>query len=293
MAVGRLGLLAQLLFVAILFTNGTAVGQGSEQPVIAVQSIQYGGLSEHSRRSFDETGLMAALERALSDSRKFRVATRDTDKLKVLRNEQKFSKSDASAGNAANEGELLATNYVVIPTVMDFQFGRKHRDMPNITGKYFRTEYGKLEVQTEVLDTSSGRSVASYLLEDSFSTKETIVNENGGAPAKSQFLDMANAIGQSFADNLISAVFPMKVIGISNGQIYINRGAEGGLAVGDVLDVFRVGEALVDPDTGESLGVIEDHLGDLKIIEVKPKVAIAEPVSLSGEVAKLDIVRKP
>ena len=112
-------------------------------------------------------------------------------------------------------------------------------------GKYFRTDYGRLEIQTEVLDSSSGQSVGSYLLKDSFSTKEAIVNEKGGDPDKSRFLAMANTIGQTFADNLISAVFPMKVIGLSNGQIYINRGAEGGLAKGDVLDVFRVGDELV------------------------------------------------
>jgi hypothetical protein len=284
------------LFLLLLLPNLPAFSQESQQPVIAVKNVQYGRHGELKKTvpdSFDETGLMAALERALGDTKKFRVATRDIDKLKALREEQAFSSSGASAGNAAHEGELLASDYVVIPTLINFKFGRQHKDMPNLKGKYFRTDYGRLEVQTEVLDSSSGQSVGSYLLEDSFSTKEAIVNGKGGAPDQSHFLDMANTVGQHFADHLISAVFPMKVIGISNGQIYINRGAEGGLAKGDVLDVFRVGDALVDPDTGQSLGVIEDRLGKLKIVELKPKVAIAEPVSLTGEVAKLDIVRKP
>jgi len=298
LANSRAILLGQLLLIASFLTNGTAFGQGTERPVIAVQGIQYSDLSEPSRHPFNETGLLAALERALSDTKKFRLATRDTDKLKLLRNEQTLSKSDASAGNAAHEGELLATDYLVIPTVMNFEFDRERRAMPNVTGKFFGSGTGKLQVQTEVFETSSGQSVASYLLEESFSTEEIVVNEDvpneeENVSEKSQFLSMANAIGQSFADNLISAVFPMKVIGFSNGQIYINRGAEGGLAVGDVLDVFRVGEALVDPDTGESLGVIEDRLGNLEIVEVKPKVAIAKPGSLTSEVAKLDIVRKP
>lgn len=284
------------LFLLLLLPNLPALSQDSQQPVIAVKNIQYGRHGELKKTvpaSFDETGLMAALERALGDTKKFRVATRDVDKLKALREEQAFSSSSASAGNAAHEGELLASDYVVIPTLIDFKFGRQHRDMPNLAGKYFRKDYGRIEMQTEVLDSSTGQSVGSYLLEDSFSTKEDIVNGKGGAPDRSRFLDMANVIGQSFADNLIAAVFPMKVIGISNGQIYINRGAEGGLAKGDVLDVFRVGDALTDPDTGQSLGVIEDRLGKLKIVDIKPKVAIAEPVSLTGEVVKLDIVRKP
>ena len=64
--------------------------------------------------AFDETGLMAALERALGDTKKFRLATRDIDKLKALREEQNFSKSEASAGNAAHEGAFLASHYIVI-----------------------------------------------------------------------------------------------------------------------------------------------------------------------------------
>ena len=279
------------LFLA-LFSNAS-FAQGTEQPVIAIKDIQYSRGGGEAPRGFDETGLMAALERALGDTKKFRVATRDLDKLKALREEQKFSGSDASAGNAAHEGQLLASHYIVIPTLIDFKFGREHREMPNLAGKYFRTDYGRLEMQTEVLDSSTGQSVGSYLLEESFRTKEEVVNGKGGGPAKERFLKMANGVGQSFADSLIAAVFPMKVIGISNGQIYINRGAEGGITIGDELDVFRVGDALIDPDTGQSLGVIEDRLGKLKIVEVKPKVAIAEPLSLTGDVAKLDIVRKP
>lgn len=280
----------------LMMLSGAALGQGSQQPVIAVKDIRYERDGEPKKKvssNFDGTGLIAAFERALGDTRKFRVATRDKAMLKSLREEQVFSKSKASAGNAAQEGELLAVDYVVIPTLIDFKFGRNHRDMPNLAGKYFRTDYGRLEVQTEVLDSSTGQSVGSYLLKDSFSTKEAIVNSNGGVPDRSRFLKMANTIGQSFADNLIAAVFPMKVIAVSNDQFYINRGAEGGLAVGDVLDVFHVGAELRDPDTGESLGVIEDRLGNIKIVEVKPKVAVAEPVSLTGKVTELDIVRKP
>lgn len=296
MSIHRMGIFAQASLAVSFLLGSVAFGQEAELPVIAVKDIQYEREGEAEKTvsgHFDGTGLVAALERALGDTRKFRLATRDKGKLKSLREEQAFSQSEASAGNAAHEGELLATDYVVIPTLIDFKFGRDHRDMPNLAGKYFRTDYGRLEVQTEVLDTSTGQSVGSYLLQDSFKTKEAIVNGKGGAPESSRFLDMANTIGQSFADNLISVVFPMKVIGLSNGQIYINRGAEGGVAKGDVFEVFHVGEALVDPDTGQSLGVIEDRLGDIKVVEVKPKVAIAEPVSLTGEIAKLDIVRKP
>ncbi|MGI9438042.1 MAG: hypothetical protein ACR2Q4_24970 [Geminicoccaceae bacterium] len=270
-----------------------AFADESERPVIAVQKALFGDIGERAKERFDETAFLTSIERALKNTRKFRIATRDQAKLKVLREEQKFSKSAASAGNAAAEGQLLAADYVVVPTVLRFGFSRSHRHMPNIDGKYFRAEQGALEVATEVIDSASGETVGTYHLEDGFSTKETVVNSRGGQPSAARFTAMTDAVGQALADQLISTVFPMKVVAVTNGQIYINRGADGGLSLGDILEVFRVGPELVDPDTGEFLGVVEDRLGKLKIIDVKPKVAIAETVSVTGDVTKLDIVRKP
>jgi len=47
--------------------------------------------------------------------------------------------------------------------------------------------------------------------------------------------------------------------------------------IGDRYEVYSVGEELIDPDTGESLGAIEERLGMIEIVRVKPKYAEAEP----------------
>ena len=51
------------------------------------------------------------------------------------------------------------------------------------------------------------------------------------------------------------------------------------MQVGDVLEVFRESEELIDPETGLNLGAIEETLGRLQVTAVEEKYAIARPQS--------------
>lgn len=48
------------------------------------------------------------------------------------------------------------------------------------------------------------------------------------------------------------------------------------MKVGKVVGIYRKEEELIDPDTGEVLGVEETKLGTAKIIKVEKKYSIAE-----------------
>lgn len=57
-----------------------------------------------------------------------------------------------------------------------------------------------------------------------------------------------------------------KVITFKEGKVYINKGATGGIKVGDTFVVYKQGEALIDPDTGLNLGSLEEKVGKIKVI---------------------------
>ncbi|MCK4802340.1 hypothetical protein KAS33_01580 [bacterium] len=83
-----------------------------------------------------------------------------------------------------------------------------------------------------------------------------------------------------------------KIIKVSNGKVYINVGANAGIRKGEVFEVYRVGEELIDPDTGLSLGAEETYAGKIKIREAEKKYAIA--TILEGEgFQRGDVVRIP
>jgi curli biogenesis system outer membrane secretion channel CsgG len=65
-----------------------------------------------------------------------------------------------------------------------------------------------------------------------------------------------------------------KIANVIGGKIYINKGANEGVKVGDVFEVFRTGQEIRDPDTGAVLDVEEDLIGRIIITQVKEKVSI-------------------
>jgi len=81
----------------------------------------------------------------------------------------------------------------------------------------------------------------------------------------------------------------VKIIKIAGNQVYINSGGADGEKVGRVYGIYRVGEEMVDPDTGESLGSEEEKVGTAKVVKVNPKFSIAET---KAAVQKTDILKE-
>jgi hypothetical protein len=76
-----------------------------------------------------------------------------------------------------------------------------------------------------------------------------------------------------------------------DNTVIINRGDGGGVAAGDVFNVFALCEELIDPDTKESLGREEVKVGSVKITQVNPKTSIATILEDTG-IDKGAVLRK-
>jgi hypothetical protein len=65
-----------------------------------------------------------------------------------------------------------------------------------------------------------------------------------------------------------------KVLGTS--EIVLNRGRTDGVRTGMVFEVYSPdGEEVWDPDTGETLGMVEDVKAQAEVTEVKERLAVA------------------
>ncbi len=288
-----------ILFCGVEASNGITPAAGQEplaKPTIAILDVQIGKQIEESatsKRYLDSALIGAELEKSLEQTRKFDVITRDEGALNDVIDEQVFSESGASAGNAALSGEIKAVNYLVRPTVRDFVFYRSHQKVPNVSGKWFRRDSGRLIVDAQVLDTTTAKVTARFSMTGRFATEETIVNNQGGVPSQAHFARMAKAVAADFAEQLVDRVFPMLIIRVQDGQVYINRGTDGGLTRGQVLEVFSKGEELIDPYTGESLGSAEESLGKIRVERVNPKFTIAKIIEEKAPIEQGAIVRRP
>ena len=71
------------------------------------------------------------------------------------------------------------------------------------------------------------------------------------------------------------------VIQVKGGKVYINLG-QASVSNGEVMDLMKVGEQLIDPETGISLGGEEEKVGGVKVVTVKEKYSIAKPVGIKS-----------
>jgi hypothetical protein len=59
-----------------------------------------------------------------------------------------------------------------------------------------------------------------------------------------------------------------RIVKVEGGDIFLNTGEEDGRKAGDVFQVIRIGEAMMDPDTGENLGAQRSVQGQVRIVAV-------------------------
>ena len=65
------------------------------------------------------------------------------------------------------------------------------------------------------------------------------------------------------------------------------------MEAGSVFDVYKEGEALIDPDTGMNLGSDTTKLGEVKVTEVQDKFSKAQAVGTpSSPIEKGNIVKE-
>ena len=93
-------------------------------------------------------------------------------------------------------------------------------------------------------------------------------------------------------DELTENIFPPVVTQVTGwGSFVVNRGGNT-VRENDLFEVFALGDVLVDPDTGESLGRMEVTAGIARIMSVKPKFSLAEIITDHDGIARGMILRR-
>ncbi len=251
------------------------------QPAVAIKEPIVGDtINRNLIKRLNTDIIRSEMENSFRATRKFRVLSRDKNTLKAVLDEQDFASSDLAKGDAASSGNINNANYLILPTVQDFKFYRKHTALPNFDSKFKRKDWGVLVVNAQMIDSTTGQIVTTFFLKNTFATKESVVNDNTGAPSSVYFAKLAKGVAAQLANQFIAQVYPMKVVKrLRTNEVILNRGKDGGVKVGEKLNVYFAGEALIDPDTGESLGSSEEFIGTVKVTRILPKITYAKIIS--------------
>ena len=262
-----------------LLASGAAMAEALAKYRVSVADLSVSdALSAQSRKTVMESSLIDSIENAIRNGRKFELVTRHADALAEIRKEQEFAKSGLAAGDAAAEGQLSNAQSVVKVKVESFAFGRQATKIPNLEGKYKVSDSASLSLSVQIIDTTKGTVTASFPVKASASSGTSIRDGVGGASRAVLDNAIERAAG-SLANQLSDTVFPITVIQVKGKRIWVNRGNDSGMKMGERFIVYEPGEELIDPQTGENLGSAEMEVGEAKVVRINPKVTLLDITS--------------
>ena len=159
---------------------------------------------------------------------------------------------------------------------------------------------GVIGIELKLVDVTTGKLVSATHLADTIHTKASTASVTGPVSLSHGQTEtsvlgvvtegvLAKAVA-FIRDSLNRLTWVGRVADVDAGQVFINVGRESGVAVGDRFAISRVSKKIVDPESGELLGVVERPVGTVAITAVEDKFSIAEK-SANLDVQKGDIAR--
>ncbi len=246
-----------------------AVGIGSVEVIPAlVQTIATRGPDQVLELGRIKESIDGQLTAAVGATAKFDVIARN-DWPQLLR-EQDFTMSgnvDTMDPQAAKSFSLRGIRWLIIPQIADFQDYIETAHFEGLGQKMTR-RIVKLALVTKVYETTTGRlveSVNSQLDDQQIINDPTNTTVQGGRFTDAMILSIARSTAEQVARDIVDRLMPAKILALTDRVATISRGAGAGVSAGQIWQVFAQGKALVDPDTGESIGNEEVSVGWIQI----------------------------
>jgi len=269
-----------------------ALAYAQEKATIAIASIKptpslATSLRPDKKPSLDRIveSLDSQLVDRISATRKFDVVGR-SDLNEVLKEQDLGASGNVDAKTAAKAGKLAGAKYLLVATVDDFQDYVETATFEG-TGRTATKRVFRFSIVGKIYDSSTGKLLESANFQTGNDEFKQIQQERSYSVKDGELSDeMMVAVAQTsatrIATHVADVIFPPKVLIRRDNVVTINRGEGGGVAVGEIFNVFAQGEELKDPDTGEVLGREEVKVGKVKISQVNPKTSLADIVEDTG-----------
>ncbi|WP_159564640.1 hypothetical protein [Budvicia diplopodorum] len=210
------------------------------------------------------SGFANSLRQEITDrivqSQRFTVLDRSTTNEKAFEQEEAFLEGRQSNGSDVRQ-DAIPADYLLVINVTEAGVNTTTRvTSVDLTGEFdvSRTSKTKVTVRYSLLEAAT----------HGIQWSDSSVFEQGG-----RYLETARQqISDVIADKIVNKLTPAKVVSVASGKVIINRG-EAMTYLGDRFDIYSQGEALVDPDTGETLGATEEKVATITIDSIKDKIS--------------------
>ncbi len=207
-----------------------------------------------------------SIESALVATRRFDILSRNHST--NFEQERKFiTGSDAAVTEIARLSGGLGADYLVVVDLQDFSVINDIRNTIKMTGEVFVSSVLQGNLRMRVIEFTSRKI--------KWTGTQAISQTFMGAPTVTTGMLSASLQtgAQSLVAKMVAAIYPIRVVRRDSDALVLNRG-DGSVTVGERFTVYLLGDELLDPQSGESLGWMETPVGSGVIVDVKPKFSV-------------------
>lgn len=217
-----------------------------------------------------------AIESNLVQSRKFSVLSRRN--LSDMTKELDLIASDSvTRSEKAKLGQLLGGDFILIPEVADANAYMAERYV-QATGQTLVSPKGGMTLNLKVISVATGEIKFS----DTYTAR---ANEHPSS------VGLIDTIARRAVSDLVARIYPARVVGLAGNEVILNFGGDT-IRPGARYRVYKPGEKLVDPYTGESLGSSQQDIALIEVVRVEAKISYAQIIDgggiTNGMMVKLD-----
>lgn len=231
--------------------------------------------------------LRRELELALDSTGLFTIPTRDAAELNRVLDEVERTRGRGAPARSVDT--------VIAPTITAIELTERRRPAPYQQGRDLITIAGQMSLQITVMNASDATVLSRFPLEATYRDEGRLVDRNAPAGTNTAnanaYVLLAREAGRALAEHVrarnpspAAVETPMLVAERDGNRVFITPAS--GLAVGAELRVFAPGgREIRHPQTNELLGTVENEVGRVRVVELLPRMAIAEIISSSGDIA--------
>ncbi len=190
------------------------------------------------------------------------------DMASILEQQRMGATGAINPDTAAKMGQILGLNAIVTGAVTAYSEVEEGADYLVYKRK---KQIARVTVDYRIVDTTTG---VQLMADSGAGIYEKVTGGALGLGAKSGYdpdlrdgalRDALTKAMVNMMKQLESQPWKGKIAKVSGNRVYINAGKKTGLKIGDRLDVYRVGEDIIDPDTHLKIGTTEDKVGQVLI----------------------------
>lgn len=247
-------------------------------------------------------GVADMLTTALVKSGKYIVMERQ--EIDKVLSEQKLGQSGlVTAESAVQIGKLLGVELAIMGSVTEFGYSKK-----DVGGRFkgvgigVKKQKATVAVDVRLVNTTTGEILAAEnVRKEESSGGLRVSTPKIGFKNRTEFDNsiVGKATRAAIEEIVILIEKKMeklpwegKIILVKENTVFIKPGSDAGVKVGDSFVVYTKGEELFDPDTGLSLGSVEEKVGTIEVKSIVAKGKAAQAVIKTGSgFQKGDLVR--